>query len=111
MKTFQKLLLVAGFALLAACGNDADKFVGEWVDPSPKKEESAGWLPKINSSNDITIKAGGSNKVEITATVFDSKMKNIYEVEGANIIDGSRVIYTLEGNELVKSSGLRLVRK
>lgn len=111
MKAFQKIMIVAGFALLAACGGNADKFVGDWVDPSPKKEEGASWLPKINTSNNITIKASGSSKVEITATVLDRQMKNVYEVDGSNILDGSRVIYTLEGNELVKSSGIRLVRK
>lgn len=112
MKTIQKLLLVAGFALLAACGNDADKFAGVWVDSSPKKEEvKSGPIPSYKSTKDITIKAVGSKEVEVTSTIFEREKKNVYPVDGANIISGTRVIYTLEGDELVTRSGDRLIRK
>lgn len=113
MKTFKTLMLVTGFALLAACGgNNSEKFVGEWVDPTPKEESKGVGGLDIDFSNDIVIKANGSNKVEVTLNVFGREMKVIQDVDGENIIDEGRVIYTLDGDALVKAgSNIRLVRK
>ncbi|KXU38554.1 hypothetical protein AXE65_12820 [Ventosimonas gracilis] len=111
MGSFKKLGLVAGFALLAACGSDADKFAGEWIDPSPKKAEEKSDPFSYASTNDITIKAVDSNKVEVTSDIFGREHKNVYSVNGENIISGTRVIYTLKGDELVDSLGKRLIRK
>lgn len=113
MNNLKKILMISVFAFLAACGSESDKFVGDWVDPNPKPYDPKpvfGLVP-LKETNGVTIKASGSNRVEVTSTVLDSPMKHVYEVEGANILSGSRVRYTLEGDELVTSSGLRLVRK
>lgn len=112
MNNLKRLMMVAGFALLAACGGeDTGKFVGEWVDPTPQ-EKVKGWGAVNDITNDISIKANGSSKVELTASVMGREKKSIYDVEGQNILDGKRVIYTLEGDELVRvGTGLKLVRK
>ena len=113
MNNLKKILMISVFAFLAACGNESDKFVGIWADPRPAPEEGKGIHKSLiqNQRPDTEIKAVGKNRVEVKTIVLDRPMKHIYEVEGANIHDGSRVRYTLEGDELVTSSGLRLVRK
>lgn len=110
MKNIQKLLLVAGFALLAACGGNADKFVGEWIDSNPGEEKII-YGRNVNAPLEITIKANGSSEVEITRIISDNEKKNIYVVDGDNILNGGRVIYTLKGDKLVNGSGVTLVRK
>jgi len=106
-----------GLVLMTACSDSASKFVGEWVDPTPKEEKKNGgnWLPEIRGTNDITIKkASESNRVEITSDLFGhGEKKDIFNVDGNNIIHPlGGVVYTLEGNELVKRGGkVKLVRK
>lgn len=110
MNTFKKLLLVAGFALLAACGGNADKFVGEWIDSNPGEEKII-YGRNVNAPLEITIKANGSSEVEITRIISDNEKKNVYVVDGDNILSSGRVIYTLKGDKLVNGSGVTLIRK
>jgi len=115
-KTLKMLMLVAAFTLLAACGkNPADKFVGEWVDPRPPKvEDKDSWFGPADPL-DVTIEAISPDKVEITMSMLRTKKKMVFEVEGNKIIGGggSKVFYTLEGDELISElrNGVRLVRK
>lgn len=112
MTNLKKLILIAGVSLLAACGgDDAGKFVGKWIDPTPQ-EKVKGWGAVNDLTNDISIIAKSNNEVEVTANVMGREKKTIYAVDGQNILKGQRVVYTLEGNELVRAgTGLRLVRK
>ncbi len=115
MNNFKKVVLIAGFALLAACGNNSEKFVGVWIDPSPVVEDKGTGMFKSVVKKvraDTVIKENGDNKVMVTGPLFGSAGEKIYEVDGANIMgSGGRVLYALDGDELVTISGLRLVRK
>lgn len=100
MKAFQKLMLVAGFALLAACGGNADKFVGEWIQiETPVKPHT------------IIITANGSNQVEVDQELVGTRTKQIYVVDGDNLLNSSKVLYTLKGEQLVTPGGRKFVRK
>lgn len=110
MNNLKKIMLMAGFALLAACGGGADKFEGNWIDPNPGEEKIVFGI-NVNQPLQLSIKATKSNEVEITQVISDSPQKNIFKVDGDIIISGSRVLYTLKGDKLVSSAGTVLVKK
>lgn len=110
MNNLKKIMLMAGFALLAACGGGADKFAGNWIDPNPGKEEIVFGV-NVNKPFQISIKATKSNEVEITQVISETPRSIIYKVDGDMILSGPRVMYKLEGDKLVSSSGLVLVKK
>jgi len=100
LNTFKKLWLVAGFALLAACGGNAEKFVGEWIQiDTPVKPHT------------IIITAKGSNQVELDQELVGTRTKKMYVVDGDNLLSSSKVLYTLEGEHLVTPGGRKFVRK
>jgi len=113
LKRLKMLMLVTGFTLLGACGKEpADKFVGEWVDPRPPKvEDKKSWFGP-DDPLDVIIKPIDDNRVEITRTMLRREMKNIFEVKENNILSTNKILYTLEGDQLIDViSNVKLVRK
>lgn len=93
----QRFLLIALLStFLAACGgNDASKFVGQWVDPTPKPQavKETGYLAGVSemleSSNDVTIERADSNSVFVTVNIYGNEHKSRYKVVKNSLVSES----------------------
>lgn len=106
MKRFLVIALLSAF-LVACGGDDASKFVGQWVDSAPKPEavEETGYLAGVSamfeSSNDVSIESAGKNKVFVTIDIFGEEYKQVYEVVKNSLVDeDGRVEFELTDGKL-----------
>lgn len=86
MKRF--FILAVFSAFLTACGgNDAQKFVGEWIDPEPTS---------LGYDQSVTIKKADGNNVFVTYSVYGSEKTIKIKVDKNSLVDEfGKVMYKL----------------